>query len=71
MEGFTSKIWDNLLKGSSEFNNETPVYAGCASWFAESSKKVAQRLQRLRTGIVKLSGLTNLERTRTQDKHFL
>ena len=39
MEGFTSKIWDNLLKGSSEFNNETPVYAGCASWFAESSKK--------------------------------
>ena len=31
----------------------------------------AQRLQRLRTGIVKLSGLTNLERTRTQDKHFL
>ena len=39
MEGFTSKIWDNLLKGSSEFNNETPIYAGCASWFAESSKK--------------------------------
>lgn len=39
IEGFTRKIWGNFLKGSSEFNNETPVYAGCASWFAESSKK--------------------------------
>ena len=30
-----------------------------------------QGFECLRTGIVKLSGLTNLERTRTQDKHFL